>query len=133
MHVTYLLFIYIRVYQIYRVTRMFSSMWMYTNIYIVFACKMYFLNCNISVQFVAIKQAENDHTLQTVNTEFETTAPRFIKIQYISSSRTTWKHSHVYRVNRGAVHVDTCLLLIGRKMPFLVGLHSRIFICIGYS
>ena len=66
---------------------------------------------NISVEFVAIKCAEHDHTLQTVNTEFETSSTsRFSKIvtntcfhqvYNINTSRTWWKHGHVYRVNRG--------------------------------
>ena len=37
-------------------------------------------NYNISVQFVEIKCAEHDHTLQTVNTEYETTTSRLTKI-----------------------------------------------------
>ena len=35
---------------------------------------------DISVKFVEIKCAECDDTLQTVNTEFETTTSRFSKI-----------------------------------------------------
>ena len=49
-------------------------------------------------------------TIQTVNTEFgEKTTSRFSKLVrnacfhhvYINTSRPTWKHCHVYRVNRG--------------------------------
>ena len=46
---------------------------MYTNICIIFSNKTYchiFFNVNISVQFVE----KNAHTLQIINTEFETTA-----------------------------------------------------------
>ena len=39
-----------------------------------------FLKINISVQFVEIKCAEHDHTLQTVNTEIETTSSSFGKL-----------------------------------------------------
>ena len=63
---------------------------------------------DIFVEFVEIKCAEHDQTLQTVNTELETTTFRFSKIvtcfhnvYNINKSRTTWIHCHVYRVNRG--------------------------------
>ena len=68
-------------------------------------------NYNIYVRFVEIKYAERDHTLQTVNTEFETlvmfmfskiiTNTCFHHVYNINTSKTTWKHCHVYRVNRG--------------------------------
>ena len=72
--------------------------------------RIFISNYNISVQFVEIKCAEHDYTLQTVNTEFETTTSRFTKIvtntcfhhvYNINTSRTTWKHCHVYSINRG--------------------------------
>ena len=58
---------------------------------------------NISVQFVEIKCAEDDHTLQTVNTKFgEKIRLGLASYVYnVNTSRTTWKHCHVYRVNRG--------------------------------
>ena len=60
-------------------------------------------NYNISDQFVDIKCAEDDHTLQTVNTEFgEQIRLGWASYVYnVNTSRTTWKHCHVYRVNRG--------------------------------
>ena len=65
---------------------------------------------NIYVEFVEITCAEHDHTLPTVNAESETTTSRFSKIvtntcfhyvYHTNTSRTTWKHCYVYRVNRG--------------------------------
>ena len=65
---------------------------------------------DISVKFVEIKCVECDDTLQTVNTEFETTTSMFSKIVTdtyfyhvcnVNTSRNTCKHYHVYRVNRG--------------------------------
>ena len=68
---------------------------------------------NISIQFVEIKCVEFDLTLQTVNTELETTASSFFFLQKIDTNtcvhqvysvhtgRTMWTHSHVYRVHRG--------------------------------
>ena len=61
------------------------------------------------IELVEIKYLEYDLTLYTVNAEFETTLPSFSKIvtntcfhhmYTIDTSRTTWKHSHMYRVNR---------------------------------
>ena len=68
---------------------------------------------DISVKFVEIKCAECDDTLQSVNTEFETTTSRFSKmvtnpcfyhVYNVNTSRTTWKHYQVYRVNIGYPH-----------------------------
>ena len=65
---------------------------------------------DISVKFDEIKCTKCDDTLQTVNTEFETTTSRLSKIvtdtyfchvYNVNTSRTTWRHYHVYRVNRG--------------------------------
>ena len=87
-------------------TRTFYSKWVYTTIFIIFFISTY----NISVQFLEIKCAEHDHTLETVNTEFETTTSRFSKLDMNTcfhhvynrnTSRTTWKHCDVYRENRG--------------------------------
>ena len=77
---------------------------------------------NVSVQFVEINCVEHDLTLQTVKNELEITVSSFCKIvtntcvnhvYSVNTSGTTWKHSHVYRVDSrqtGAVHVDTCSL-----------------------
>ena len=45
-----------------------------------FPAKCSFLNYIVFVQFIEIKYAEHDHTLQTVKTEFETTTSRLSKI-----------------------------------------------------
>ena len=76
-------------------------------------------------KFVEINCMEYDLTLQTVNTELEITVSSFCKIvsnicihhvYSVNTSRTTWKRSHVYRVNRGCPR-GHLLVTIGRKTP----------------
>ena len=80
---------------------------------------------NVSVQFVEIKCVEHDLTVQTVITELETIASSFCKIYTntcvhhvysVNTSRTTWKHSHVYRVHGGCPR-GHMLFITGRKTP----------------
>ena len=58
---------------------------------------------NISVQFVEIKCADDNHTLQTVNIEFGEKIRLCLGsyVYNVNTTRTTWKHCHVYSVNRG--------------------------------
>ena len=56
---------------------------------------------NISVQFVEIKCAKDGHILHTVNKEFREKIRLGLAsyVYNVNTSRTTWKHCHVYRVN----------------------------------
>ena len=66
----------------YQVTRAVSSKWVYTTNYIYYISTS---NYNISVQFVDIKCADHDLTLQT---EFEKTTSKFCKIVLGESKRS---------------------------------------------
>ena len=78
---------------------------------------------NIIFQFVEIKCAEHDLTLQTVNRELETTASSFRKnsYEYLVSPRVQYKHkqNHVETLSRDPCkqRLSRCSLLSGQKCP----------------
>ena len=93
---------------------------------------------NISVQFVEIKCAEDDHTLQTVNTEFgEKTTSRFSYLPVQCKHKQnhmetlsrvpckqrlpTWTHARYSLVEKGPVALT---YVVSQNVPPALGQHT---------